>query len=80
MRAAALVYARTRNDDVLAVWQAAHRAFFSLYWRADAGVAYQTRTVDGPVDYVPATPDLDPGYHTGLSLDAAAAVAEALTA
>jgi mannose/cellobiose epimerase-like protein (N-acyl-D-glucosamine 2-epimerase family) len=80
MRAAALVYARTRNDDVLAVWQAAHRAFFSRYWRADAGIAYQTLDRDGPVDFVPATPDLDPGYHTGLSLDAAAAVAEALTA
>lgn len=79
MRAAALVFERTRSDDALAVWQAAHRAFFRHYWRGDAGIAYQTLTADGPVDYVPATPDLDPGYHTGLSLDAAAAVAERLT-
>ena len=28
-------------------------------------------TADGPADFVPATPDLDPGYHTGLSLLAA---------
>ena len=35
------------------------------------GFAYQARTMEGPVDYVPATPDLDPGYHTGLSLLAA---------
>lgn len=80
MRAAALVYARTRNDDILSVWQAANRAFFTRYWRAEFGVAYQTLDRDGPADYVPATPDLDPGYHTGLSLAAAAAVAEALTA
>lgn len=78
MRAAALVYERTRSAAALAVWRAAHDAFFRHYWRAEAGIAYQTRTSDGPVDYVPATPDLDPGYHTGLSLDAAAAVAERL--
>jgi len=34
-------------------------------------VAYQTMTKEGPIDWVPATPDLDPGYHTGLSLLAA---------
>lgn len=80
MRAAALVFERTRSDDALAVWQAAHHAFFRRFWRADVGIAYQTLTADGPVDYVPATPDLDPGYHTGLSLDAAATVAERLGA
>ena len=37
-------------------------------------------TVDGPIDHVPATPDLDPGYHTGLSLLAAIEVADALGA
>lgn len=78
MRAAALVYECTRSDAALAVWRTAHDAFFRHYWRAEAGIAYQTRTSDGPVDYVPATPDLDPGYHTGLSLDAAAVVAERL--
>jgi hypothetical protein len=77
MRAAALAFARTGSDAALEVWRAAHRAFFTRYWRADAGLAYQTMTAAGPADVVPATPDLDPGYHTGLSLDAAAAVAEA---
>ncbi|MBN1541709.1 hypothetical protein JW992_06150 [candidate division KSB1 bacterium] len=29
--------------------------------------AYQTRNADGePIDWIPATPDADPGYHTGL--------------
>jgi len=33
------------------------------------GMAYQTRNAAGrPVHTIPATPDLDPGYHTGLSL------------
>lgn len=36
------------------------------------------RIPPGPVDYVPATPDLDPGYHTGLSLHAAARAARRL--
>ena len=32
-------------------------------------MAYQTRSADGnPVDVIPATPDADPGYHTGLSI------------
>ena len=32
-------------------------------------MAYQTVALDGnPVDIIPATPDADPGYHTGLSL------------
>ena len=67
VRAAALLFRRTRGEEVLEAWQAAHDAFFSHYWRDEARLAYQTRTADGPVDYVPATPDLDPGYHTGLS-------------
>jgi hypothetical protein len=80
MRAAALVYARTGGDAALRVWRTAHDAFFRHYWRPEAGLAYQTLTAAGPLDFVPATPDLDPGYHTGLSLDAAAAVAETLAA
>ena len=32
-------------------------------------MAYQTIDRTGkPVDVIPATPDADPGYHTGLSL------------
>lgn len=71
VRAASLCYLRRPDEEVLAVWQKAHEAFFANYWRAGHGLAYQTRDRAGPVDFVPATPDLDPGYHTGLSLLAA---------
>lgn len=66
-RAASLCYARTGDAAVLAAWRKMHEAFFANYWRGTPPIAYQTRDRDGPVDYVPATPDLDPGYHTGLS-------------
>ena len=75
IRSAALVYERTGNAAVLAVWQQAHAAFFDNYWRGEPAIAYQTMTDEGPVDFVPATPDLDPGYHTALSLLAAIEVA-----
>jgi len=78
IRAAALAYERTRNPKALAVWQTAHRAFFETYWRGEPPIAFQTLTANGPVDYVPATPDLDPGYHTGLSLLAAIEIADRL--
>lgn len=68
IRAAALCYRRTRNGEVLDIWKRAHEAFFANYWRGTPPIAYQTRDAAGPVDYVPATPDLDPAYHTGLSL------------
>jgi hypothetical protein len=68
IRAAALAHRRTGSRDSLRVWQAAHAAFFTHYWRGTPPIAYQTMTRAGPVDFVPATPDLDPGYHTGLSL------------
>src|SRR5690606_12121348 len=71
IRSAALAYERSGRQEVLAVWQKAHTAFFTNYWRGASAIAYQTRTEAGAVDYVPATPDLDPGYHTGLSLLAA---------
>ena len=71
IRAAALCYERTGNQQVLEIWRKAHAAFFAGYWRGEPALAYQTMTDDGPVDFVPATPDLDPGYHTGLSLLAA---------
>ncbi len=80
IRTAALAYARTGNRDVLAIWKHAHEAFFTRYWRGDPPLAYQTLTLDGPIDYVPATPDLDPGYHTGLSLLAAIEIADGLAA
>lgn len=68
IRAAALTYERTPSDEILTIWRRASTAFFSHYWRSDPPIAFQTRTADDVVDYVPATPDLDPGYHTGLSL------------
>ena len=71
IRSAALCYERSGDPAVLAVWQAADQAFFERYWRPEAAIAYQCLTESGPIDYVPATPDLDPGYHTGLSLLAA---------
>lgn len=71
IRAAALAYKLTGREDVLKVWAAADEAFFNFFWRDDAPLAYQTRDAAAPIDYVPATPDLDPGYHTGLSLLAA---------
>jgi hypothetical protein len=76
IRAASLAYERTLSVDCLSIWQQADQAFFENYWRAGTGVAYQTRTPNGPLDFVPATPDLDPGYHTGLSLLGAINVAE----
>jgi len=71
IRSAALCHERSRSAQSLRVWQKADEVFFRDYWRAGTGIAYQCLTDDGPIDYVPATPDLDPGYHTGLSLLAA---------
>lgn len=76
IRAAALGYELTNNLELLAIWQSAHNAFFDNFWRSNPPVAYQSMTHDGPIDFVPATPDLDPGYHTGLSLLAAVEMAE----
>jgi len=76
IRAAALAYEATGNPALLETWETAHKAFFTHYWRADPPIAYQSLSTDGPVDVVPSTPDLDPGYHTGLSLLGAMQMAE----
>lgn len=76
VRAAALGYERTGCAEMQRVWSKAHDAFFASFWRTDPPVAYQAVTAQGPIDHVPATPDLDPGYHTGLSLLAAIEVAD----
>jgi hypothetical protein len=68
IRTAALCHAYSGSDATLRIWRQAHDAFFRTYWRGQPAIAYQTMGRDGPVDFVPATPDLDPGYHTGLSL------------
>ncbi|MBW6424273.1 hypothetical protein KX729_22725 [Rhizobium sp. XQZ8] len=78
IRSAALAHTRTGSDESLRVWKTAHAAFFGRYWRGTPPIAYQTITKEGPVDFVPATPDLDPGYHTGLSLLAAIHAADQL--
>jgi len=62
---------KIRGPELMRIWQRSEQAFFDSYWRADPPIAYQSLGSDGPLDYVPATPDLDPGYHTGLSLLAA---------
>jgi len=80
IRAAAAAYRRTSNPASLAAWRRSHEAFFNNFWRRDPPVAYHTMGLDGPVDYVPATPDLDPGYHTCLSLLDAATSIDALLA
>lgn len=67
IRAAALAFERSKDQEIWEIWEKAHAAFFTHYWRADWSIATQTRTKDGPVDFVPSTSDLDPGYHTGLS-------------
>lgn len=76
IRAASLAYEATGNPALLSTWKTAHEAFFSHYWRDDPPIAYQCLSKEGPVDAVPATPDLDPGYHTGLSLLGAMQIVE----
>ena len=71
IRATAIGYKLIGDEGLVNLWQKADAAFFRNYWQSERGFAYQTRTIEGPIDYVPATPDLDPGYHTGLSLLAA---------
>lgn len=79
IRAAALLYKRNRSDAVLDIWKAADQAFFENYWLGTPPIARQTMIQNGQIDFVPATPDLDPGYHTGLSFLAALQVAAQLS-
>jgi mannose/cellobiose epimerase-like protein (N-acyl-D-glucosamine 2-epimerase family) len=73
MRAAALL-ARLAPDHpergrVLAAGADCAVALFGRYRSAIPGIFVQTRDASGEVvDVVPATPDADPGYHTGLCL------------
>ena len=79
IRSAALLWERTGSQDAMRIWRKADDVFFDRYWRPQASIAFQCLTEDGPIDYVPATPDLDPGYHTGLSLLAAVDMAARTT-
>jgi hypothetical protein len=78
IRAGALAWWHTGDPRDLAIWRRAHDAFFGNFWRGSPPLAYQTLTEAGPADFVPATPDLDPGYHTGLSLLGAIGVIDAM--
>lgn len=70
IRAAAEVYKLTGDDYAVEVFQKCADAFLNNYINKEVySMAYQTRDSQGnPVEVVPATPDADPGYHTGLSL------------
>jgi len=84
IRAAA--YCITYSEDetekamCLRVFRDSHNAFLKFV-RPDLHLmAYQTRNASGqPVAVIPATPDADPGYHTGLSLIDTIAVVESLS-
>lgn len=78
IRSAALIHAANNSAEALRLWQTADAAFWGGYWRTTPPIAYQCRTDAGPVDYVPATPCLDPGYHTGLCLLTAARIAQGM--
>lgn len=78
IRAGALAWQHTGDPRDLAIWRQAHDAFFRNFWRGSPPLAYQTLTEAGPADFVPATPDLDPGYHTGLSLLGAIGLIDAM--
>jgi len=76
MRAAALVaqVRKASGDDDGSEWEAVFikcwRAFTENFVRPDRGfLAWQCLDAEGNVSSaIPATPDLDPAYHTGLSL------------
>ena len=74
MRAAAgllvLVPEAGEREQVIRMLAECSNAFVSHYVNPRAHLwAYQTLDETGrPVDIIPATPDADPGYHTGLSL------------
>ena len=79
---AAMLTEETINDQSVRqgcrrIWQACHEAFFGYYTvGAVRGLAVQALDAQMNVSKsIPATGDLDPGYHTGLSfLDCAAAL------
>ena len=59
-----------QRGEYAGIAAACSNAFLAHYVRPELGLmAYQTLGPDGkPVDVIPATPDADPGYHTGLSI------------
>ena len=72
IRAAAemLEFAPESTPAMLRIIEQCASAFLGTFVNPSVhSMAYQTCGTDGrPVDVIPATPDADPGYHTGLSL------------
>ena len=72
IRAAAemLEFAPESTPAMLKIIEQCSTAFLGKFVNPSVhSMAYQTRGADGrPVDVIPATPDADPGYHTGLSI------------
>ena len=58
-----------RSSELISAAMECGNAFFGPFKTPVPGVFYQTRNAKGePIPVVPATPDADPGYHTGLCL------------
>ncbi len=70
IRAAAEIFEFTKDKEALNILCQCANSFFDNYLNpAVHSMAYQTRNAEGKVvEVIPATPDADPGYHTGLSL------------
>ena len=70
IRAAAEVYEFSGDKEALDILRNCADDFLDNYINPDVHhMAYQTRDINGKVvKVIPATPDADPGYHTGLSL------------
>ena len=74
LRAAAevLVFSPDQPEyqQILQLLQHCSNAFLHRFVNPKVSLfAYQTRNNQGdPIDWIPATPDADPGYHTGLSV------------
>jgi len=58
-----------RSAELISAATECSGAFFGPFRSTVPGLFYQTRNAKGdPIPVVPATPDADPGYHTGLCL------------
>lgn len=70
IRAAAEIFEFSKDNEALDILRECAESFFDNYLNpAVYSMAYQTRNGKGEVvEVIPATPDADPGYHTGLSL------------
>jgi len=70
MRSCALAYKITNNEDFMNILLECHKTFILYYQKSDVyDMAVQTVNDFGqPISVIPATPDADPGYHTGLSV------------